>query len=69
METYFRCEPPTPALILRRTRTEVGIVDEAFRDGIWQPTSLILAYMAGQDDDVEEIPEVVARQLAPEAFT
>lgn len=58
------CEPPTPALLLRRTDT----ADESFLNGKWQPTKLIIDYMFGHEDNVSDISEQDARKLVPAAF-
>ncbi len=54
-----------PPLLLRR----IGVVDhKMFRDGVWQPTKIIIDYMFGHDDFVDEISEAEARDLEPAAF-
>lgn len=58
---WFRA---TPSMLLRRR----GFVDEAWRDGAWQPTKAIVDWMFGHDDLVDPISEAEARQLAPAAF-
>lgn len=61
---FFKSTQPAQPLLLRRT----GITDEAFLRGQWQPTKVIVDFMFGNDDFVEEISEAQARQLAPAAF-
>lgn len=65
MTAYFVCQPPTPPILLRR----VGTVDEAFLEGEWRPTTLIVDFMFGREDDVTgPIDEASARAIAPAAF-
>lgn len=61
---FFVSRQPAEPLLLRR----VGVVDEAFLDGRWQPTKVIVDYMFGNDDFVETISEADARKIAPAAF-
>lgn len=44
--------------------------DEAYGSAIhaWSATDDVMAFMAGEDSDVEEITEAQARKLAPAAF-
>ncbi len=54
-----------PPLLLRR----IGVVDhKMFRDGVWQPTKIIIDYMFGHNNNVDEISEAEARALEPAAF-
>lgn len=65
MITYYVCQPPTPPLLLRKT----GSVDEAFLDGKWRPTKILIDFMFGHDDNVTgPISEEAARATAPAAF-
>jgi len=66
--TYYASSKRDPALLLRRVR-DAGIVDEAYLDGAWQPTKIIIDYMFGHNDFVDEVSEDEARQLEPEAVT
>lgn len=66
---YFTSDEVTPALLLRRTEEVDSIVDEVFRDGVWQPTKSIIDWMFGHDDFVDPVTEAKAREVAPEAFT
>jgi len=63
---YFACSrASTTPLLLRR----IGVVDhKAFLHGVWQPTKIIIDYMFGHDDNVDEISEAEARALEPAAF-
>ncbi len=62
---YYTDTQPELPLLLRRTEDSTGITDEAFRDGQWVRTPLIIAYMAGRNDWVEDVSESQARRLAP----
>lgn len=62
-ETWFRVEGISPPLILRRTETDAGLWDEAWRDGAWRPTLLILRWMVGREWDVEPVDADTARRL------
>ena len=63
---YFACSrASTTPLLLRR----IGVADhKAFLHGVWQPTKIIINYMFGHDDFVDEISEAEARALEPAAF-
>jgi hypothetical protein len=61
---FFTSSKFTPPALLRRS----GMTDEAFVDGSWRPTKSIVDWMFGNDDFVEEISEVQARELEPDAF-
>lgn len=51
--------------LLRR----IGVVDEAYVNGAWKPTQTIRDYMAGEDDNVEEITAEKAAEISPEAVS
>lgn len=63
----FQSTKAEPPLLLRRTDTGAEITDEAFIDGTWTPTKVIVDYMFGHNDFVEPIDEARARELAPTA--
>lgn len=66
---FFVCEPPKPPLLLRRTDDGEGLTDEAFLDGQWRPTKIIVDFMFGHDENVTgPITEKAARAAAPAAF-
>jgi hypothetical protein len=52
---HFVSTKYNPPLRLRRTTSDAGILDEAFIDGAWRPTKIIVDYMFGHDDYVEPI--------------
>lgn len=54
-----------PPAVLRRTDTQ----DEAYVNGQWRPTTSIVDWEYGEDDDVDEVTEARAREVAPSAFT
>ena len=62
---YYVDRMPNPPLLLRR----VGYRDESFLRGEWQLTPLIIDYMFGHNDFVDEISEAQARKIAPAAFS
>lgn len=64
---YFASRKRQPPLLLRRTEGEAGIVDEAWLDGAWQPTKVIVDYLFGANDFVDEISAERARELEPGA--
>jgi len=66
--SYLVSTKREPPLLLRSVRDERGLREEAFRDGRWEPTSIVRDYMAGRNDFVEEIGEHEARALEPSAF-
>lgn len=65
----FQSTKADPPLLLRRTETDAGIVDEAFIDGEWKPTKVIVDYLFGHNDFVDEITERQARELEPGALS
>lgn len=65
---FFVSTQPDPPLLLRRVTTDGGLVDEAFLDGAWTPTKIVVDYMFGNDDFVEAITAARARELEPAAF-
>jgi hypothetical protein len=66
---YFTCQrPPHPPLLLRRRGLPNLAIDESYLDNHWQPTPLVVDYMAGHADDVDDISETHARALQPDAF-
>lgn len=67
--TYYASSKREPALLLRRIENGGGIVDEAYLDGAWRPTKIIVDYMFGHNDFVDEVSEDEARALEPEAVT
>lgn len=70
MITYYVCEPPWPSLLLRRTVSkDESIVAEAFLNGKWCLTKVVIDFMFGHDDNVTgPISEEVARAAVPAAF-
>ncbi len=65
IQYFARSRASATPLLLRR----IGVVDhKVFRDGVWQPTKIIIDYMFGHDDFVDEISEAEARALEPAAF-
>lgn len=45
-----------------------GGEDRVFAQGEWKPTTTILDYMVGEDDDLEPVTESQAKKLDPQAF-
>ena len=60
---------PVPPMLLRRTDDGSTIVDEAWLDGRWQPTKIILDYVFGNNDFVEPIDRPRAVAIAPGALS
>lgn len=60
---YFWSTKRTPPLLLRRTETDAGLVDEALQTQGWQPTQIIVDYMFGNNDFVEEVSAERAAEL------
>ena len=63
MTTYFADTMGEPPLLLRQVRDERGITDEAYLDGVWRPTRIVIDYLFGHNDFVDEIGEDEARRL------
>lgn len=64
---YFASSKRDPALLLRRTTDDAGVVDEAYLDGRWAPTKVIVDFLFGHNDFVEPISAEQAQALEPAA--
>lgn len=67
LTTYYASSDREPPLLLRRIEHD-GIIDEAYLNGAWRPTKIIIDFMYGHDDSVDGIGEHEARALEPAAF-
>jgi hypothetical protein len=64
----FQASMLDPPILLRRTLDDAGCHDEAFLGGTWKPTKIIIDYMFGHNDFVEDITPEQAAALEPAAF-
>lgn len=64
MTRFFVWTMPDPPMLLRRR----DFVDEIWRDGAWHPTGKIVDFLAGNEDNVDDVTEAQARRIAPAAF-
>ncbi len=65
MTRCFTDNMTSPPIVARRDDGS----DEAFAGGRWQRTTLIIDYMAGNNDFMDDTTEQAARQVAPAAFS
>jgi hypothetical protein len=66
---YFVSRHRQPPMLLRRISDNEGVREEAYLDGRWQHTKLLLDWRPGHDELVGQISEAAARALEPAAFT